>query len=160
MYRRLRPVNGGQTVLQLIERAHRQRRRDERDQKQISSGKDVLGEQGQAGRAVQEEHVVVRAGGLEHPGQLLDRSLGVLEGSVGGSGGHVCRQHIPAVDGGCPHCVPKVPVTGEQAEAAALDLLLDLKQVSCRTLRVGVPQQRPTALKRVQVRHRRVPGVA
>src|SRR5581483_10874105 len=99
---------------------------------QVGRVQHVLRDQGHAGRAVQQDHVVVAGQRLEQPGQLADRLLGVVQQQVHVPVGEVAGQQVEPVEvGALDRSVQSAGALDERL-AAALDPGPDAKQVGGR----------------------------
>src|SRR5580704_7106019 len=148
----LAAVKAGHELGELVQRADRQRGRDQRDQQDVGGVHDVLRDQGDAGRAVQ-EHVVVLAGQrAEQLGELAGGGPGfTVQDEVHVAVGEVGREQVQVVEIGALDRLVQGLGAADERLPAALDPGLDPEQEAGRALRVQVPQQGAVAVGGRQV---------
>ena len=76
---------------------------------EIGSPKDILGQQRDVRRAVQDDAVVIRAEFIEQPAELLARLAHAIQNDVEISIGEIGRQDIQPVDSRTRECSPSNP---------------------------------------------------
>ncbi len=150
-YPRLVPVESGDELGELVERADRQRSRDHRDEQHVGGVQHALGQQRDARRAVEEDHVVIGPQRRQQPAQLAGGLLGAIQHQVEVPVGEVGRKQVQVVEVGPLDRALNRAGALEQRPAAALDPGPDPEQEARRGLRVQVPEQYPVAVARGQV---------
>jgi len=131
-----------QKVIDEGQRAQRQRGRDDGNQQQVGRAEHALRGEGQAGRTVEEDGVVVALQRLQQLAEAALRPLLVAEGQVHVAVGEVGRQHVQPGEGAGHDGAGQGVLAAQQRLAAALHLGVDAQAVGGRALGVEVPQQR------------------
>ena len=140
------PVETGDELGELVERPDRQRGRDERHEQDVGRVQHAFGQQRDAGRAVQDDEVVLVGQRPEQAVQPLGGLLGGVQDQVQVPVGEVGRQQVEPVEVGALDRRVELPAALDERLTAALDAGPDPQQEARRSLRVQVPQQHPQAV--------------
>ena len=151
-------------VDELVVRTHREHRWDQRDEQHVAGVDDVLRHQGHAGRAVEDDHVVVVLQWRDQPADPVRGALRGVQVEVEVAVAEVGRDQIELVEvGSLDRLVQGAPARDER-RPATLDLGLDAEQIRRRALRIEVPDEGPQTAARREVgdvhRGRRFPDAA
>ena len=127
-----------------------QRSRDHRHEDRVGSLENALRDEREAGRAVEEDPVVLTAQWGENPREASRRLLRPVQMEIHVPVGEVGGKKVQVLEVGAPYQSVHVATAPDQGIATTLDPRLHTKQVGRRSLRVEVPYERPRSVGRVR----------